>query len=496
MKQLTLIVLLCLLATPVLQADEFRFHHENVLGTSGELIVVASSSSTADRAESEILRAIDRLSGILSTYDSRSEIRRWQAGELGAEVSSDLYAVLRLCDEFSQVSGGAFNPRVAAVTELWKQAAKDKLEPESRQLQETVEAIQQSAWALEPDRRSAHWLGGRSPISVDAIAKGYIIDRAVEAAMDVPGVIAVMVNIGGDLRVAGNLDQLITIASPADPLAKLESISVRGKAVATSGGYHRYFEVAGRRYSHIIDPRTGRPVEHSASVTVLAATGAAADAMATSLSVMPVQEALLWCDKHPKFECLIVDSQGQSHRSEGWPGERFVDVPVGVAEQTRQEQDEKSWLEGAKLTVEFEFNRPDSRRYRRPYVAVWVENEEGFPVRTLALWLLEGKGSRWHRDLRRWYKQERVRQDAEEGRLIGTISEATRPPGKYKLVWDGKDNQGKLVTQGTYTLYIESAREHGPYEISKATIVIGSENQQGEIEGKEDLKSATYEYKK
>jgi len=70
-------------------------------------------------------------------------------------------------------------------------------------------------------------------------------------------------------------------------------------------------------------------------------------------------------------------------------------------------------------------------------VAVWVEDADGFPVRTLVLWLQEGRGARWHRDLTRWYKQDQVRRLVDGTKLIGTVSAATRPPGKYKAVWDG-----------------------------------------------------------
>ncbi len=103
--------------------------------------------------------------------------------------------------------------------------------------------------------------------------------------------------------------------------------------------------------------------------------------------------------------------------------------------------------------MNFEIGGPagNSRRYRRPYVAVWIEDKGGLTVRTLELWLQTRQpGPRWHKDLKRWYRDDQVRRQADETNLIDTISRATRPPGKYTVTWDGKDDHGKPVGPGTY----------------------------------------------
>ena len=101
------------------------------------------------------------------------------------------------------------------------------------------------------------------------------------------------------------------------------------------------------------------------------------------------------------------------------------------------------------LRVNFEINGPggQSRGYRRPYIAVWIEDKDGLTVRTLALWLMTRQpGPRWHADLRRWYRDDQVRRLADDTELIDTISRPTRPPGKYLITWDGKDDHGKPLT--------------------------------------------------
>jgi thiamine biosynthesis lipoprotein len=312
----------------------------------------------------------------------------------------------------------------------------------------------------------------------------------------VRGVTGVVLNIGGDLRIAGKESQQVLISSPEDESKPIAVLALRDKAVATSGNYRRFFEINGRQYSHILDPRSARPVDHSTSVSVIADTAAAADAAATALSVMSVDDALKWCDAHAGYGCLILDSKGNLHRSRQWPVndkqpacEKQIEFPVSTLLAAADE-----WPREATLTFSFELNKPATDRYRRPYVAVWIEDADGLPVKTLILWLQEGRGARWHRDLKRWFKQDQVRQLVDDKKLIGTVSAATRAPGSYKAVWDGKDDQGKLVKQGKYTLYIEAAREHGTYQLASATVVVGAKKQEGTLKGNAEIKSAAFKY--
>jgi FAD:protein FMN transferase len=496
LKQLLAPLLLALIATHA-NGEEFVFHHENVLGTSAEFLIHADSRSTANEVEQRILAEIDRVARIVSTYDAGSEMRRWIAGELGTKVSPELFDLLVRCDEFERLTGGAFNPRVGSASVLWKAASKEGKLPDVKQLQETALQCARAVWKLDASTRQATILDSApATLTFDAIAKGYIIDKAIFTASKVDGVTGVVVNIGGDLRIAGKESQQVSIGSPEDESKPIAVLALRDKAVATSGNYLRFFEINGRQYSHIIDPRSARPVDHSTSVSVIADTAAAADAAATALSVMSVDDALKWCDAHEGYSCLILDSKGKLHRSCQWPAddkqptsEKQVEFPVSTLLATADE-----WPREAKLNVSFELNKPDTDRYRRPYVAVWIEDADGLPVRTLILWLQEGRGARWHRDLKRWFKQDQVRQLVDDKKLIGTVSGATRAPGSYKAVWDGTDDQGKFVKQGKYTLYIEAAREHGTYQLTSATVAVGAKKQEGTLKGNAEIKSAAFKY--
>lgn len=470
---------------------EFAFHHENVLGTFAEFRIHADTRKQADSAEAAVLAEIDRLSRIYSTYDSKSEVRRWMASQRGSDVSPELFELLKLCDKYQEITDGAFNPRVATATSLWREAEQTQRVPTPDALAQAARRINQPAWKLDHAKGTAQFLGDvETRLSFDAIAKGLIVDKATQTALDQPGVEGITLNIGGDLRVAGSAIQRVSIAATETESFLVGTFRLQNRSVATSGNSHKFFQVDGTQYSHLLDPQTARPAAQSQSVTVIAETATTADVMATALSVFSAQAAIEWCNQRQELECLIVDSDGQSWQSQGWPdGElprtQFASAKAGAGD----------WPDKAKLTVSFELNRPTTARYRRPYVAVWIEDKDGFPVRTLVLWLQEGRGARWHRDLKRWYKQDGIRRLVEEKKLIGTISTATRPPGKYKGVWDGKDNQGQLVNQGKYTLYLEAAREHGTYQLIRQELNIGSKELNGTLKGNTEIKSATYEYK-
>ncbi len=155
------------------------------------------------------------------------------------------------------------------------------------------------------------------------------------------------------------------------------------------------------------------------------------------------------------------------------------------------------WDATMEVAVEIELAATDDFRARRPYVAVWVEDKDAKSIKTLSLWVQNtGRGGRWIPDLRRWYRGGEAVYKSGGPDLIITMSSATRNPGKYSLLWDGKDNKGALVTQGTYTVYLESAREHGPYTLLKKEITIGPKTFKETVAGSADIKGATVEYRK
>ncbi len=495
-------------ASTTSRAGDFAFFHENVMGTSLELRVRAGTSAQAEAAEIRVLREIDRLSAILSNHDASSEFRRWQGGPRGpVKVSPELFALLEASDSWRTSSHGAFDPRVQSFSRLWASCAKLGRTPTDGEIEAAKRAIAEPAWRLDRSNLTAERLQD-IPLTLDAIAKGLIVERACDAAMEGgAGLLGVLLNVGGDLRVRGDLERTIGISPPsrdseaAEPIAR---IRVKDRAVATSGGYLRGVSIGGRWYSHIIDPRTGQACASFQSATVIARSSADADALATILNVVPPDEGLGLIRTVAGAECLIATADGKTFKSEGW-GRFDVPLPLTHAQdpaklEPEPEADSPS-ADAFELAVDFEIRAPEGnakRRYRRPYVAIWLDNKDDKPVRNLILWVsLGGSGpDRWLPDLKRWYRGDKERRETDDLDLVFTAARATRAPGKYSVVWDGKDNHGKPLPPGEYTLNIETAREHGPYSIIRRPVTVADKPFAEELKGNAEIQSAAIAYRR
>jgi FAD:protein FMN transferase len=516
--------LLSLCSPSASAAVDFTFYHENVMGTSLELRVRAEDRTAAGWAEERVLDEIDRLSKVFSGYDKSSELSRWQSGLNGpVTVSPELFEVLEASELWQARSGGAFDPRVEGLTRLWVKSAKLGRIPTPEEIANVRLLFNQPAWRLNPLLGTAERLTN-SPLTLNAIAKGYIVEKACDAALDRNrGVRGLLLNVGGDLRVCGDLVRTIGIANPAadsETTAPIAYVEVQDRAVATSGNYQRGLRIGGQWYSHIFDPRSGLPAIGVAHATVIAERSADADALDTILNVLSHEEGLRLVKSLPGVECLIVTSEGRIIRSGGWaryerpqpgllaiavaqsssPPATKTDGPKTDGKVSSKAPPENWWGNRWELVVNLEINRSsgESQRYRRPYVVVWVEDKKEKPVRTLTLWVSQtGAGpDQWLPDLKRWYRGEEARKQVETVDVVHTIARATRPPGKYTIIWDGKDNYGKPLDSGEYTLCIEAAREHGTYQSMRKAVTIGEAPFSFDLKGDVELKSASIEYRR
>ena len=493
-KLAVLLFVTCYSVSPAHGGEPFVMHHENVLGTSLEIRVWSESAKVAAVVEEAVLAEIDRMARIVSTYDSTSEFSRWQSAGRLQKLSTELTRLLRSCDQWRERTGGAFHPGVERISRIWRAAEKAKCLPDQLELDTAVLRLRETPWqwnGLEVEPKTDY------PVTFNAIAKGAIVDAASLVAMEVPGVDAISVAVGGDLRCLGDVSHTVSIPSPRPELTRgaiIEQVEITNQAVATSSGAYRGFTIEGKRYSHLIDPRNGRPVDHVLSATVVASTAEQADVLATACSVLTIQQSLDLVAALDHVECFLVDREGKRHSSPGWTG---LSHSEPLSELCGDGEKTEPWNGGFELTVDLEINQPEEgRRYRRPYVAVWVEDREGYPVKTLILWVQStGKGPRWIPDLKRWYRSDRVRKQAEETDLVELVSEATRKPGKHSVVWKGKDNTGKLLAPGEYTVYVEAAREHGTYQLLRKKVTIGKKPFAEEFESNVEIKAAKIEYR-
>jgi FAD:protein FMN transferase len=471
-------------AAPAL--EEFQFHQDGILGTSLDLTVVCREASQADAALAAVLDEIERLRRILSTYDSSSEISRLAAAAGPVRGSPELLDVLGACEVWRVRSDGAFNAQLGDLVALWTDAAKAGRLPDEQALAEAVRRAAQPLWQIDAAAGTVARIGpGRANVS--ALAKGYIIEKAAQAAMTRdPALTGLLLAIGGDLRVMGSAVEgpdspwLIGVVDPkhcqenAPPLTRLR---LADRAVATSGHYERYSTIEGKRYSHILDPRTGRPVEGVAGATAVAPDAATADALSTTLCVLAPEDGLRLAASVRGAECLIVGEDGRTYASAGWAA---LEAPAPAADPAPATAPAgQAWPAGSTVNIAVEM----IAKGKRPYVVFWIEDAAGKPVRLLSVW---GSDRKYFKELPAWWALYRNQAD-----LVKAVTRATRTAGKYQLAWDGLDDAGKPVGSGKYTVRVETAQEEGPHLLLAGTIACEKDPATTEIAGNRHIKDVT-----
>ena len=469
-------------------------HYENVLGTSMELKIYATSEQEAANAEAAALNEISRIAKILSAYDTASEFSKWlKTSGQPQHISPELFEVLTLFDEWRERSGGALDASAEVITKLWKQAAARQLIPTTEELSNAVAQTQQPHWKLDPAAHTATHLSS-APLMLNSFAKSYIIKHAADAAMAAGEVRAVVVNIGGDLVVSGNLKEKVQISNPKDDAENeipIDQLTLSNRAVATSGNYRRGELISGHWYSHIVDPRTGMPADNIISATVVAPSATDAGALATAFNVIAPSESKKLAATVPGVEYLIITREGQRFASKGW---KTLETPGKATNNDITDKTKilSGWKDDYELVVNLEINLQQEGFVKRPYVAVWVEDENHVAVRTIALW---HERDRYLPELKSWYLKYRGQYIADKS-IFSTVSSATRSAGKYTVKWDGKDDSGNALKPGKYIIKIEASREHGTYQLMRQEIDCDETPKQINLTGNIEIRAASLDYRK
>jgi len=488
--------------TPLCGAAEpglFRFHHENILGTSLDLQVRAADAQQAAVVEASVLQEIERLRIILSTYDDASEISKLNAASGPVICSQELIDVLTFYDWWTTKTKGAFNGHLGKLILTWKEAEKTGVPPDEATLRPIVEKLAQPGWMIDPKLRTVTRLT-EQPLNVNSLGKGYIISKAVVAARaKSPAIQGLLVNIGGDIYAYGFPENgkpwVITVADPMhseDNAPPLTQLRLSNRAVATSAAYERGYNIGGKHYSHIFDPRTGLPAEGVSSATVIAANSANANALATTLCVLKPEEGLALVKGIPDTECLIISPDGKQLRSA-----RFADYEVprqpAVATPEPAPDNPTLWPKGYQVTLDLTLKPPFALpgkmlEIHRPYVAAWVQDSAGKCMRTIVLWSNPSE-SKYLVHLKDWLK---IAQP--ESAWTATVTRATRAAGHHRILWDGLDDHGAPVPRGSYTIFLEVAREKGTHALQSAKIECGSSPEKAAIPSGSEFEEAQISY--
>lgn len=262
--------------------------------------------------EGSVKAALDRVDQLMSTYKTGSELSRFNRAPVGEpfQLSPQTAEVIREAIRVGDMSAGAFDVTVGAAVNLWgfgPDKHPDRV-PDDDAIAKALKEVDYQALKLD-----GNTLTKTKPVYVDlsGIAKGYGVD-AVARALDDLGVQRYLVEVGGEIRTRGSKpgDEpwRIAVEKPVSNERSVQRIiELDDSAVATSGDYRNYFESDGKRYSHTIDPRTGRPIKHHlVSVTVITSDCMTADALATAIDVMGPDAGYAMAERENLAVYLVV----------------------------------------------------------------------------------------------------------------------------------------------------------------------------------------------
>ena len=450
-------------------AEEHRFNVQGVLGTSMDVTFHGVDKQQAEQALIAAQTHIEKLQSSLSSWQQDSAITMLNNTHKLNQAPNELVSVLTLCEKWLRNSNNYFSCRLGEFKQQWQTAQSSQTLPNRVALRTRARAL---ARMPSPIHINDHQivLEDGVVLDIDGIAKGWIIDSTMRLLKsELPQSTGIKLDIGGDLLLAGKpaTSDYWQVGVNANDTDKTATLAIPSGAIATSGHSERFYEIDRQKFSHLLAPKEGWPVEDAPSATVFAADAATADAIATALSVQNPTKGIDWVNQLQGVEALV--EQGQlAFASDGW--NKLVNSDTS-----------NSAL--AKLRIDYQIPNISATQYHRPYLAIWLTTTDNQVVRHL---LLLGESERWAKENKRWWRRAGRRTPG----ILDAISRPTRRPGKYHIIWDGLDDNGKPASNQNLVLHIEAAREVGGHNYKK--IVLNNSPIALDAEGELGVISVTY----
>ena len=325
---ISLIIVSCLwpkhaISQPDLSRFSFR---RGLMGTQFTVIFYAPDSLTAQRANAAVSARMDSLNQVMSDYLDGSEINRLSATSgSGAwvPVSIELFDVLQKAKAIAIRSRGRFDPTVGPLSLLWRRAVRQKTFPTGKERRRARKSVGYQFMVLDSATRSVRLRRAGMRLDVGGIGQGFAIDEALRVLHRF-GIKSALIDLGGDI-LAGDAPPhrpgwRISIGSGKPGDADTTTISLKNAAITTSGDTYRFLKHNGKRYSHIMNPRSGLGLRHFVRATVLAPDGYRADALTKVFSVAGLRKSRQLIKRFPDAKLLILENKkGQLHNWQSAP---------------------------------------------------------------------------------------------------------------------------------------------------------------------------------
>ncbi len=282
------------------------------MGTFARIEVFGKDSKLSRKAANDAFSEIKRIEDLLSRYDPESQLSQINenAGKTPVIVDREVLSLVKEAVEINRKSQGSFDITIAPIVKLWGFYQKDRKIPAAEEIKEALAKAGCDKIVIN-EKESTVLLQDGMELDLGGIGKGYAVDKAVDILRE-NKIDCALVNIGGNLKTLGLPKKGFWNIGIKDPLKKdktMTTVKIHQTAVSTSGSYENYFEKDGKRYSHIIDPKTGLPADKILAVTVLCDSAMYADALSTSVFVLGKDKSadLL---KDYGARAIIIDKDG------------------------------------------------------------------------------------------------------------------------------------------------------------------------------------------
>jgi len=285
-----------------------------LMGSDFEITVVAKTQLEADKQIAIAIGEISRIEALISSWKTTSETSNINknAGVNPVKVSEELFSLIQRALQISNLTDGAFDISYASMDKLWKYDGSMTQMPSKEAIKKSVAKVGYQDIIVDPKNSTVFLKNKGMKIGFGAIGKGYAADKAKKLLIS-NGVSGGIINASGDINSWGSKPSgsswQVAITNPLNKNKAFAMLPIKD-AVVTSGNYEKYVTFNSRRYSHIIDPRTGYPSQGIISVTVFAPKAELADALATSVFVMGVETGIDRINQLKAVECIIITDTG------------------------------------------------------------------------------------------------------------------------------------------------------------------------------------------
>jgi thiamine biosynthesis lipoprotein len=301
-------------------AQTIRKRTVKLMGSRFDITIVAKDSLSSERYIDTVIAEVSRIENLISDWKADSQVSavNANAGIRPVKVDREVFELTERALHFSAITNGSFDISFASMDRIWKFDGSMQEMPSAEAIRRSVEKVGYQNIILDKEKCTVFLKNAGMKIGFGALGEGYAADRCREMML-AKGIKAGIVNGSGDMSTWGKQpdgrDWTIGITNPFDDNRILAVLPLKKGAVVTSGSYEKFVEFNGKRYAHIINPKTGYPATGLCSVTVFGPSAEQANGFSTSLMVLGKEAGLRLINQYPQLSCIMISDNGEFYSS-------------------------------------------------------------------------------------------------------------------------------------------------------------------------------------